>query len=92
MILEGYKYNQYDATYRKAVFNVIDRGNESRVLEITDVESGQTFIVDFGNRDQEYKNRVRTWRKPREKQQGKAIHFGKKGMFEQLKYNERKQH
>lgn len=88
MILEGYKYNQYDATYRKAVFNVIERGNESRVLEITDVESGQTFIVDF--QDQQQNRRVGTWKKQRTKQQGKTIHFGRKGMFEQLKYNEKK--
>jgi len=92
MMFEGYKYSVYDATYRKAMFNVNERGEESRVLEITDVDSGQTFIVDFRSGENERKNSIRTWRKHDQgkERKGKYLHFGSKGILEELKYSGRK--
>ena len=86
MKLEGYKISGYDATYRKALFNVCERGN--RVLEITDVESGTTFVVDFNGADR--KRRTSGWQKNETKGRGISVTFGSKGLFEQLKYSGRK--
>ena len=86
MKLEGYKISGYDATYRKALFNVCERGN--RVLEITDVESGTTFVVDFNGADR--KRRTSGWQKNEAKGHGISVTFGSKGLFEQLKYSGRK--
>ena len=76
MICEGYKLNGYDATYRKTCFNVIER--EGRVLEITDTESGHTFIVDLSESENRQKNRLRSWRKREERQEhhGTSVTFG----------------
>ena len=86
MKCEGYKISGYDATYRKALFNVCERGK--RVLEITDLDSGTTFLVDFNGAER--KRRTSKWRKEEPKQQGTSITFGSKGLFEQLKYSGRK--
>lgn len=86
MKLEGYKISGYDATYRKALFNVCERGN--RVLEITDVESGTTFVVDFNGADR--KRRTSGWQKNKTKGQGISVTFGSKGLFEQLMYEGKK--
>ena len=45
----GYKLNAYNATYEKAYFNVQEGRNASgnRVLEITEDNSGITFILEF---------------------------------------------
>lgn len=88
MRAEGYKISGYDATYRKALFNVCERGN--RVLEITDLDSGTTFLVDFDSIS-EQNRRTSKWRKDEPKEQGTSITFGSKGLFEQIKYSGRKQ-
>ena len=91
MKLEGYKISGYDATYRKAVFDVNERGAtpESRVLEIAELDSGTTFLIDF-NSASEQEQRTGVWRKPTEQDHGKEIRFGSKGIIEQLKYSGRK--
>ena len=91
MKLEGYKISGYDATYRKALFNVNERGAtpESRVLEITELESGTTFLIDFDNAN-EQERRTGVWRRSSEQDQGKEVHFGSKGFFEKLKYENKK--
>ena len=88
MLLQGYKYNQYDATYRKATFNVIEKGNESCVLEITETASGETFMIDFEGVEPE--SRILAWRKQELKGHGRSIHYGKAGFIEQLKHDRRK--
>ena len=84
----GYKYSQYDATYRKAMFSVNERGN--RVLEVTDIESGETFILDFEScvlAEPE----IGTWRADNiTESHGLSIVFGSKGIMQQLKYGRRK--
>ena len=49
MIVGGYKLNGYNATYEKTSFDVREGTNASknRVLEVTDVNSGITFFVEF---------------------------------------------
>lgn len=44
-IIEGYKVGGYDATYKKTLFSISERGIENGVLEVTDIEAGVTFIV-----------------------------------------------
>jgi len=56
MMIEGYRLNGYDATYKKTVFIVKER-NE-KVIEIEDAEGGITFILDFENVDKPKKMRV----------------------------------
>ena len=87
MKCEGYKISGYDATYRKALFNVCERGN--RVLEITDLDSGITFLVDFDSMSGQNR-RTSKWRKDEPREQGTSISFGSKGLFEQIKYSGRK--
>ena len=87
MKCEGYKISGYDATYRKALFNVCERGN--RVLEITDLDSGITFLVDFDSMSGQNR-RTSKWRKGEPREQGTSISFGSKGLFEQIKYSGRK--
>ena len=82
----GYKYSQYDATYRKAMFSVNERGN--RVLEVTDVDSGTTFLLDLNDAERG-ENSIKSWRKDDTKGHGKSIHFGKAGFFEQLNHSGR---
>ena len=86
MKLEGYKISGYDATYHKAIFNVCERGDH--VLEITDLDSGTTFLVDFNGSERE--RRTSVWTERREKKQGQTIHFGRMGFFEELEYNAKK--
>lgn len=49
MRVAGYKLKGYDATYERAYFNVQEGHNASgnAVLEITDNDSGITFILEF---------------------------------------------
>lgn len=88
MKLEGYKLNGYDATYNKAVFEVAERGTTSknRVLEITELESGITFLLELDSASGKNR-RTSKWRKEEVSEFGKTIHFGKAGFLEQLKYN-----
>lgn len=87
MKVEGYKISGYDATYRKALFNVTERSES--VLEITDLDSGTTLLVDFDSIS-EQNRRTSVWTERREKKQGQTIHFGRMGFFEELEYNSRK--
>lgn len=89
MRFEGYKISGYDATYRKALFNVVEKGNKNRVLEVTDLESGTTFLIDFDSASVPNR-RTSVWTERREKKQGQTIHFGRMGFFEELEYNSRK--
>ena len=86
MKIEGYKLNGYDATYRKALFNVNERGVEGRVLEISDVESGETFLLDL-NSTGEDAHRIRSWRKEDLSGHGRSIHFGSAGFLDKIKYS-----
>ena len=46
MKVTGYKLRGYDAVYEKTVFDIQSKEDDkSRVLEITDINSGMTFIV-----------------------------------------------
>ena len=49
MIVAGYKLNGYNATYERAYFDVREGVNASknRVLEVTDHDSGITFVLEF---------------------------------------------
>ena len=88
MKIEGYKFNEYDATYRKALFNVIER--KENVIEVTDIEGGTSFILNFEGT--EVDRRVRTW-KNREhltENHGVSITFGSRGIYHKLKYGGRK--
>ena len=52
MRVEGYKLKGYDATYEKCMFDIIEhKGKESqtRVLEVTEINSGLCFIFDYNN-------------------------------------------
>ena len=89
MRFEGYKISGYDATYRKALFNVVEKGNKNRVLEITDLESGTTFLIDFDNASVPNR-RTSGWHNGEAKGQGQTIHFGRMGFFKELEYNSRK--
>lgn len=87
MKVKGYKFSGYDATYRKTLFDVRERGE--RVLEITDLDSGTTFLIDFDSAE-EQNRRTSKWRKDEPKEQGTSITFGSKGLFEQLMYEGKK--
>ena len=88
MIITGYKLNGYDATYRKATFNLVERGE--RVLEVTDTESGTTFILDFESCVLA-ESEIGTWRADNiPESHGLSIVFGSKGIMQQLKYGRRK--
>ena len=89
MKCEGYKLSGYDATYRKAVFNVNDKGN--RVLEVSDIDSGETFLLDFNSLECNEKG-VRSWRNDEtgKNYRGISITFGSKGLFEELMYGGKK--
>ena len=60
MRVAGYKLNAYNATYERAYFSVQEGRNASgnRVLEVTDDDSGITFVLEF-----EDKNKRRDHRK-----------------------------
>ena len=46
MRVTGYKLRGYDATYDKTLFDIQSKEDDkSRVLEITDINSGVTFII-----------------------------------------------
>ena len=48
MKAEGYKLNGYDATYEKTLFDVKSKANkEICVLEVLDINSGITFVVEL---------------------------------------------
>lgn len=82
MKCEGYKLSGYDATYRKALFDVRDRGDN--VIEIEDVNGGITFILDldrYGGSD-----RPHTWRGKEPQNNGLEITYGSKGIYQKLKY------
>ena len=86
MKCKGYKISGYDATYRKTTFNVIERSGD--VLEITELESGLSFLLDFEGADSEHGSGV--WRGNNPKGHGVSIVFGSKGWYQQLKYGHRK--
>ena len=53
MKVPGYKLRGYDATYEKTTFNAkLHTHDKSCVLEVEDVNSGLTFILDFGDKPQ----------------------------------------
>lgn len=88
MFCEGYKLNGYDATYRKATFSVVERRNG--VLEITDTQSGEMFILDLEDLEDAPEQPVRSWRTKDISGQGVSITFGSKGWYQKLKYAGRK--
>ena len=85
----GYKISGYDATYRKATFDVIERSKG--VLEITDAEGGTTFILDLESLTVSG-HKTRTWKKYGDvkKKHGVSIAYGSKGWYQQLKYDGKK--
>ena len=48
MIVRGYRLNGYNATYERTSFDVREGVNSSknRVLEVTDINSGITYIFE----------------------------------------------
>ncbi len=86
MKCKGYKISGYDATYKKTTFNVIERSGD--VLEITDLESGVSFLLDF--EDAKTNRSSGAWRKESTKGHGVSITFGTKGWYQQLKYGGKK--
>lgn len=65
MKVAGYKLNGYNATYEKTCFDVRGgyTGTKGRVLEVTDIDSGMTFI--FETDDDIYaqkQHKTRVWR------------------------------
>ena len=87
MLCRGYKLSGYDATYRKTTFNVVERNKN--VLEITDTQSGVTFILDFDDATQE-EHGIRSWRTGETKGHGISITLGSCGWYQKLKYEKRK--
>ena len=52
MRVEGYRLNSYDATYEKALFDVIKHKHSGEcVLEVTELLSGITFIFSEGSKN-----------------------------------------
>lgn len=85
MKCKGYRLNGYDATYTKTTFNIVEQ--ENRVLEITDLEGGIAFVVEFDSA-MEQNRRTSKWIKEEWKDNsGVSVNFGKAGLFEQLKYS-----
>ena len=88
MRYRGYKLNGYNATYDKAIFDV--REQQNGVLEVTDIDGGITFLIDFDNAVGEQKRRTSKWRKSEPPETcGKTVAFGGKGIIEKLKYSGR---
>lgn len=60
MIVGGYKLNSYNATYEKTSFDVRKGLNADKncVLEVTDINSGLTFI--FEDKDQNHQQKKRS--------------------------------
>lgn len=88
MLCRGYKLSGYDATYRKATFSIVER--KEGVLEITDTESGTTFILDLDDLPEPPKKKPRGWKSQRATGQGVSITFGSKGLYQKLMYVGRK--
>ena len=85
--IKGYKLSGYDATYKKTLFDV--RQKNDTVLEVMDLETGATFILDFEGVNLSPK-KTSGWRGQDAKGQGISITFGSRGLFEQLKYDGKK--
>ena len=88
MLCRGYKLSGYDATYRKATFSVVEA--RSGVLEITDTESGVTFILDLEDLSDAPERSTWRWRTQESTSHGVSITFGSKGWYQKLKYGNKK--
>lgn len=87
MRITGYKLNGYNATYERTNFDVREYRNadKSRVLEVTEIETGVSYILEVGEnlKSFERRNRIKAWhsesidRDP--KQHGKTIVIGQAG-------------
>ena len=88
MKCRGYKFSEYDATYKDATFNLIERGNG--VLEIKDVESGIVFFLDLDDLMNNANRHKGVWREQEVQGSGVSILFGSKGWLEELKYGKKK--
>jgi len=88
MKCKGYRLNGYDATYTKTTFNIAEQ--ENRVLEITDLEGGTTFLVDLETCETKQEKRVGKWRQTEGDKRGVSISFGSMGFFKKLEYNSKK--
>ena len=84
MLCRGYKLNGYDVTYKKATFSIIEK--REGVLEITDTESGTTFILDLEDLSDAPEHPTRRWRAQEVKGHGVSITFGSKGWYQKLQY------
>jgi len=66
MLVEGYKLNGYNATYEKVLLDVKSGYNLEKncVLEVTDTDSGITFIFEYGVEKARTKTKsmTRVWR------------------------------
>lgn len=88
MLCRGYKLNGYDVTYKKATFSIVEK--QDGVLEITDTESGVTFILDLEDLSDAPERPTRRWRTQESAGHGVSIAFGSKGWYQKLKYGNRK--
>ena len=71
MKCKGYRLSGYDATYKETVFSVVEQ--ENRVLEITDLEGGVTFLVDMETCETRQKKRTGKWRQSEDAKHGLSI-------------------
>ena len=78
MKCEGYKLSGYDATYKKTMFNVVEQGN--RVLEITDLDGGVTFLVSLEDYKTKQKPRTRKWKQKEDAKHGVSIAYKGKAL------------
>lgn len=66
MIVRGYKLKGYDATYERTNFDIRHGFNaeKNRVLEVTDIDSGMTFIFETEERYKADRPQIKTrsWR------------------------------
>ena len=88
MLCRGYKLNGYDVTYKKATFSIVEK--QDGVLEITDTESGMTFILDLEDLQDAPERRTRRWGTQEKTGHGVTITFGSKGWYQKLKYGNKK--
>ena len=88
MKCKGYKFNEYDATYKQTTFEIFE--NDRNELEIKDIENGVTFFLDLEDLRNNAKHHDGVWRKQDTKGKGVSVTFGSKGWLQELKYGKKK--
>ena len=67
MRVQGYKLNGYNATYERTLLDVKEGRNADKkcVLEVTDLQSGVTYIFEHESRNRHKNKRVPAKRDPK---------------------------